>query len=180
MGMGKMSGKGKKMGMMSGKKKMGMGMMGGKGMGMGMMGRMPKMTKKTMRSALPGYPGASHIYHIGSTGFFLDHGDHITLTQDQTTKLNQAKQKALLVQGTFTRQIEQAEQELWLLTSSDSPSIDKIETQVRKIAKLQGDRRIAFIRAVGEAAGVLTSDQRQRLLRERVATDKKTSFKETE
>ena len=31
-------------------------------------------------SAMPGQPGASHLYHIGSTGFFLNHSRHITLT----------------------------------------------------------------------------------------------------
>ncbi len=161
MGMGMMSAKGKKMGMVSGKK-MGMGMMGGKGMGM--MGRMPKMAGMAMPSALPGFPGASHIYHIGSTGFFLDHGEHITLSREQETKLNQFKEKSLLKQATFTRQIEEAEQNLWVLTSSDTPDIAKIDAQVRKIAKLQGDQRIAFIRAVGEAAKVLTNEQRKKLV----------------
>lgn len=58
---------GKGMGMM------GMGMMGGKGMGM--MGGMSNNGMSGMQtpSALPGFPGASHIYHIGATGFFLDH-----------------------------------------------------------------------------------------------------------
>ncbi len=161
MGMGMMSAKGKKMGMMSGKK-MGMGMMGGKGMGM--MGRMPKMAKMSMPSALPGFPGASHLYHIGSTGFFLDHGEHITLSQNQATKLNRQKEKALLKQATLTRKIEGAEQALWVLTSAAEPDATKIEAQVRKIAKFQGDRRIAFIRAVGKAAKVLTDEQRKKLV----------------
>jgi hypothetical protein len=163
MGMGKMPSKGKKMGMQSG---MGMGMgksmMGGKGMGM--MGRMPKMASMSMPSSLPGFPGASHIYHIGSTGFFLDHGEHITLTQDQRTKLNQLKEKAVLEQATFGRQVEEGEQALWMLTGSDKPDATKIDGQVRKIAKIQGDQRIAFIRAVGEAAKILTEAQRKTLV----------------
>ena len=32
----------------------------------------------SMPSALPGFPGQSHLYHIGATGFFLDHPEHIT------------------------------------------------------------------------------------------------------
>jgi hypothetical protein len=36
----------------------------------------------TPTSAMPGQAGASHMYHIGSTGFFLNHSQHITLTKD--------------------------------------------------------------------------------------------------
>ncbi len=168
MGMGMMSSSDKRMGMMS-DKKMGMGMMGGKGMGM--MGRMPRMASMAMPSALPGFPGASHIYHIGSTGFFLDHGDHITLSKEQLTKLNQLKEKTLLMQATSTRQIDEAEQKLWVLTASDEPDVKKIESTIREIAKLNGKRRLAFIRGVGDAAAVLTAHQRQQLLGERVAKD---------
>ena len=51
--------------------------MGTKGMEMGMKGR-EMMGGKGMAgmktpAALPAFPGTSHIYHIGATGFFLDH-----------------------------------------------------------------------------------------------------------
>ena len=39
-------------------------------------------------SALPGNPGGSHLYHIGSTGFFLDQ-PQLTLTSEQQAALNQ-------------------------------------------------------------------------------------------
>lgn len=157
-----MGGSGMGGGMMSG-----MGDSGrGRGMqtGMGMMGRMKGMAQMPMPSALPGYPGASHIYHIGATGFFVDHAGHITLTPDQQQKLNKIKEAALLAQGTFDRQIEESEQQLWVLTSSDSLDATKIEARVGEIAKLNAEKRIAFIRAVGEAAGVLSSEQRQALI----------------
>ncbi|GMR21842.1 MAG: hypothetical protein BMS9Abin37_0160 [Acidobacteriota bacterium] len=130
----------------------------------GMMGRGPKMGSMSVQSALPGFPGASHIYHIGETGFFLDHPEHITLTAGQQKKLNDIKAKTLLADGTFERQIDETEQELWMLTAADEPDIEKIEAKVREIAKLNGDRRLAYIRAIGEAAAVLTDDQRQKLL----------------
>lgn len=164
MGMGMKTSKGKMRGMTFGKKKR-MAMMGGNGMGM--MGRMPKMAKMSMPSALPGFPGASHIYHIGSTGFYLDHGQHITLSQEQTTKLNRQKEKTLLNQATYTRKIEEAEQALWVLTGAAEPDATKIDAQVRAIAKLQGERRIAFIRAIGNAAKVLTDTQRKKLVGQR-------------
>jgi hypothetical protein len=168
--MGMMSGKG--MGRMVDKKQMmmqspGMSadkMSNMKMMGMAMMGKMKGMGSMQMPSALPGFAGASHIYHIGATSFFLDHSEHITLTQEQQVKLNQIKEKELLGQATADRWISQAEQELWVLTSSDSPNAVKIEAKIREVEKLNGDKRIAFIRAVGEAARVLTDEQRKALV----------------
>jgi Spy/CpxP family protein refolding chaperone len=136
-----------------------MGMMGM--MGMGSMKGMGKVQKT---AALPGFPGASHVYHIGATGFFLDHPEHVTLTTKQQTALNGLKEKALLEKSTFQRKIEEAEQELWTLTASDQPDAAKIEAKVREVEKLRGDQRLAFIRAVGEAAKVLTDEQRKALL----------------
>lgn len=177
-GMGMMSGMGGGMGGMTGMGSggtmgqaaggmpggMGMGMMGGEmGMMKGMMGMGPMLPATGQMSALPGFPGASHIYHIGATGFFLDHPGHITLTPEQQMRLNQIRESALLEQATLQRQIDEAEQELWQLTASDTPDAAKIETKTREIAKLQADQRIAFIQAVGEAAGVLTEDQRKQL-----------------
>lgn len=168
------------MGMMAGM--MG-GEMGGTGMGstrpmpgggssgmdqgmMGMMGMPPdaSMGGMAMPTALPGFPGASHLYHIGSSGFFLDHGQHITLTTDQQTALNQVKERALLARADSQRKIDAAEQELWTLTASDQPDAAKIEAKVQEIEKLRGDQRLAFIRSVGDAAKLLTDEQRKSLL----------------
>ena len=177
MSMGGMKGMGGKGGMssmnsdsssgmnMSGQKGMGgMGMM--KGKGMGMMGSMKDMNgspSASMQSALPGFPGASHLYHIGSTDFFLDHGEHIDLTVDQLSKLNQIKEQTNLNQASEERNIEEAEQELWELTAADSPDMRNIEKKIREIEKLKSDKRIGFIHAVGKASQVLTHDQHQAL-----------------
>ncbi|GAA4469947.1 Spy/CpxP family protein refolding chaperone [Novipirellula rosea] len=161
MGMGGMGMKKKGMGMMSG------GMMGMKGMGM--MGRNPamksySMSSMNMSSALPGFPGASHLYHIGETGFFLDHPQHITLSAEQQKQLNEIKESALLATATAQRKIDEAEQQLWQLTGADQPDINKIEAKAKEIASLNVSNRIEFIRAVGKAAEVLTDDQRQVLV----------------
>lgn len=141
----------------------GNGMMGG-GM-MSMMGKQPGgMGSMSMPTALPGFPGASHLYHVGATGFFLDHANHITLTSDQQKALNELKQEALLKQDEAKRKIEATEQKLWQLTSSDAPKIDEIEAAIRSIESLRGDQRIAFIRRVGEAAQQLTEEQRHALI----------------
>jgi Spy/CpxP family protein refolding chaperone len=174
------------MGMMDGDKmmemkKMMMGGMGDKtmggGMGMGMMGDMDMMgmmgmgsmggakdNKMKMASALPGFPGASHIYHIGASDFFLDHPQHITLTTEQETRLVKMKQMTLTTKASGQRKIEEAEQQLWELTASDQPDVAKLEAKVREVEKLRGDQRMAFIRSVGEAAQALTEEQRKILI----------------
>ncbi|CAN5893009.1 hypothetical protein BH11VER1_BH11VER1_01300 [soil metagenome] len=162
----KMGGMGKGMDMGMDKMKMGgMGMMAMDKMKMaGMMG-MPPMggdaPEAMPQSALPGFPGASHLYHLGATGFFLDHATHIALTTEQTAALNQAKEKAALAKSTADRAIAQAEQELWTLTSSDQPDIAAIEAKTAEIGKLTAQTRVAFIRAVGEASKLLTDGQRK-------------------
>lgn len=113
------------------------------------------------QSALPGFPGASHLYHLGATGFFLDHTDHIALTTEQQAGLNKAKEQALLAKSTADRAVEQAEQELWMLTAADQPDATKIEAKLAEIGKLTTDERLAFIRAVGEASKLLTDEQRK-------------------
>lgn len=188
MGEGMMGGMGAKNKGMAGMMEMMMGGMGGKkGMGdmmemdmmqmemmemTGMMG-MGSMSAKDMKgmkgkmrmtSALPGFPGASHLYHIGATDFFLDHPGHITLTTKQQSSLQGAKEKALLEKSTAQRKIDEAEQELWQLTGAEEPDAAKMEAKIRGIEKLRGDQRMAFIRSVGEAAKVLSAEQRQVLL----------------
>tara|TARA_R110002049_G_scaffold288534_1_gene471108 strand:+ start:24544 stop:25518 length:975 start_codon:yes stop_codon:yes gene_type:complete len=149
---------------------MGMGMM----KGMGMMGRNPAMKSSmngmgsmgsmSMPSALPGFAGASHLYHIGETGFFLDHPQHIAITDEQQLQLNKIKESSLLATATSERKIDEAEQELWMLTADAQPDITKIEAKAKEIAQLQVDNRLAFIRSVGKAAEVLTEEQRQTLV----------------
>lgn len=149
---------------------MGMGMKGNR-MGMmpnmkGMMGMNPavpsdSMAEMNMPSDLPGFPGASHLYHIGQTGFFLNHPKHITLTDNQRKKLSAVKEGTLLASSTAEREIAEAEQDLWKLTAADEPDIKKIEAKAKEIAHLQVSSRIAFIRSVGEAANVLTKEQRE-------------------
>lgn len=132
------------------------GMMGMGPMGGGAGGAMPE-------SALPGFPGASHLYHIGATGFFLDHPQHIALTTQQQAGLNKAKEQATLAKSTADRAVEQAEQELWILTAADQPDATAIQAKITAIGKLTGDQRLAFIRAVGDASKILTDEQRKSL-----------------
>ena len=168
---GRSSGAGGGMGMMD-EGEMG-GMSSGGEMGMCCMGEMGGMTEGMKRSGMgsmrssstmPGQPGASHLYHIGSTGFFLNHSKHITLTPEQKMTLNRLKEKALLDRTTAQRRMGQAEQDLYILTGADQPDPAKIQAKVAEIEKLRTDQRMTFIRAVSEAVNVLTHDQHQALL----------------
>lgn len=153
-------------GMSMGTGGMGMKKMGGMmdGMGMMMMGKMPDSSMAT--SSLPGFPGASHIYHIGSSDFFLDHGDHLALTTEQKKALNEIKSSTVLGRNEFDRQLERAEEQLWVLTSEASPDASAIEKALAEIGVLTADKRLDFIRAVGKAAEVLTDQQRGLLVGE--------------
>ena len=142
------------------------------GMGMdamemaGMMGMSPMAggsPAAIAESALPGFPGASHLYHIGATSFFTDHSGHIGLTLEQQVGLNQAKQQAAFAKSTADRATDQVEQELWMLTAADQPDAALIEAKIRENEKLRSDERLAFIRAVGEASKLLTDGQRKSL-----------------
>ena len=136
---------------------------GGAGMGAGApAGGMAGMNAPT--SAMPGQAGASHMYHIGSTGFFLNHSQHITLTSDQKTALNRLKEKAMLDRASEQRRIDQGEQELYALTGADQPDSAKIQAKIGEIEKMRGEQRMSFIMTVGEATKVLSSEQRQALL----------------
>ncbi|MGT2503176.1 Spy/CpxP family protein refolding chaperone [Bradyrhizobium guangxiense] len=132
---------------------------------MGSMGKAPGMGgAMAMPSALPGFPGASHLYHVGASGFFVDYAEKIGLTVEQSTALNAIKQRSLIEQSAAQRNSEEAEQALWMLTAADQPDATAIEAKVREIEKIKSDARLAFIRAVGEAANVLTPEQRKMVL----------------
>ena len=115
-------------------------------------------------SAMPGQPGASHLYHVGSTGFFLNHPQHITLTADQKGTLNRVKEKAMLDRASGQRKIDQTEQELYILTGADQLDNSRVQAKIGEIEKLRADQRMNFIQAVAEASKVLTHDQHQALI----------------
>lgn len=137
--------------------------------GMGAVGGTGSMNRSdindlTRASSRPGLPGVSHIYHIGATGFFLDHAEHIALSAKQQEDLNVVRERALLSKATVQRRIDEAEQKLWELTGADDPDAAKIQATVQEIEKLRGEQRLGLIRSVAEAARRLTAEQRATLL----------------
>lgn len=123
-------------------------------------GSMPAATP----SELPGFPGVSHLYHVGATGFFLDYSIALKLTANQRGALNQIKERSIGEMATALRGIDQAEQDLFVLTAANKPDEAPIQAKVREIEKLRSNARMSFIRAVGEAVDVLTHDQHRAVL----------------
>jgi Spy/CpxP family protein refolding chaperone len=142
----------------------GMAAGGSAGMGAGATGGGGMAGMNAPASATPGQAGASHIYHIGSAGFFLNHSQHITLTSDQRSTLNRLKEKAMLDKASEERRIDQGEQELYALTGADQPDNGKIQAKIGEIERMRGEQRMSFIMTVGEATKVLSPEQRQALL----------------
>ena len=139
-----------------------MGMMHGNSMMGGKMGGMPQ-------SVLPGFPGISHIYHIGATGFFLDHAEHFDTEQlglsfDQKQLLESVSAKSDKAQKDYQEKIEGKEKEIWNLTGSDEPNLKVIAAKIKEVESVNAEKRIAFIKAVGEAASLLTEEQRKALV----------------
>ena len=89
--------------------------------------------------------------------------------KSQQATLNEIKKKSIEALGAAQVRIDQAEQELWMLTGSDRPDSMTVEMKVFEIEGLKVDQRLAFIRSVGEAARVLNGDQRAALLSTRAS-----------
>lgn len=119
------------------------------------------MPRSEMGMPSDGMPSVPHLYHIGSTGFFLDQ-PRIRVTADQQSSLNRIRDGALLVRADADRRLERAEQELWALTDAGTDTA-QIEGKVTEIEKIRANQRIGFIRSVGEAIEVLTPEQRTAL-----------------
>ena len=78
---------------------------------MGAMGKpLGTGTAMGIPSALPGFPGASHLHHVGASGFFLDYAGKLGLSVEQTTALNIVKLRSLVEQSAAQRKVDEAEQ----------------------------------------------------------------------
>jgi hypothetical protein len=127
-----------------------------------MMGRqMAGPSNKPSADNLPAFPGNKHLYHIGADSFFLDKTNLISLNTTQQQQLTFIQNNWQQTDKNLDDKLSQAEQALWLLTAEDSPSVELITTEMEKIALLQMKQRLHFIQNVGNAATILTNEQRQ-------------------
>ncbi len=126
-----------------------------------MLGQGPMPSDPTRAGGLPTAMGSPHIYHVGAETFFLPLASSLALTPEQQQKLTAIREAAAVAFRTGQRRIDQSEQDLWVLTASEAPDISKIQAKAADIASLSAQQRVAFIRAVGEAVGVLSDAQRK-------------------
>lgn len=163
------------------------GMGGSMGDHMQQMGGMMSMMGKSMGNSdapssaegLPGSPGDQHLYHVGAQDFFLNLKERILLTEDQISQLNQIENQNLESKNKSQAALDQAEENLWFLTSSDRPDMAKIESKIREIEKIKSDERLDFIRSVGKATQVLNDAQRRSAVRSSKYNSKPTSHQDS-
>lgn len=110
--------------------------------------------------------GPPALLHLGAKNFFLDQPQKLTLSAEQAKRIGEIKERTAMDMMASDKKIQEAEQQIWKLTSSDRPAPDEIEGRVREVEKLRADQRIAFIRSVSEAANLLTAEQKEVLTRE--------------
>lgn len=110
---------------------------------------------------LPGATGAPHLYHVGAEGFFLEQGTAIGLTADQQAKLSAIKEKADVAYTATQRKLDDAENDLWTLTSAETPDAVKIDAKISEIGRLTAQQRMDRVRAIGTAVAVLSDAQRK-------------------
>lgn len=162
---------------------MGMGMMGMRQAGMAKRGAAMKVmgqkgvgdlpgeagstvSDATPLAPLPSFAGAPGLYHAGSTGFYLDLSDLLSLTADQVEALSSIEAASLGEQEAVRLQVEELETEIWGITGSPSPDSERLGALVERIESLRSQMRLSFIRRVGAAAQVLTEGQRELLANE--------------
>lgn len=115
-----------------------------------------------------GGPGAlpkkSHLLHLGVAEFYLNHKAHLALTSDQQARLKASRAEARAQWLEDEERIQALEVRLWELTGAEPTSLEGVAAVVLEIAGRRADQRLAYVRAVSEAAGLLTAQQRKRLL----------------
>lgn len=92
----------------------------------------------------------------------LKYKDYLRLSSDQVKKLEQLR-------DSYQRQSIRAEADMRILeldiaalTDQQSVEVPKVEQKVRELEKTRADVRIARVRAIEQAKGVLTAEQRRR------------------
>jgi hypothetical protein len=101
---------------------------------------------------------APHLFHLGAVSFFLDQ-EELSPTPEQRSTLSAIRETAVLGYATTQRKIDQAEQDLWSLTSAEHPYASRVEAKLMEIARLSAQQRMDFILAIGKAVAQLTDAQ---------------------
>jgi hypothetical protein len=125
-----------------------------------MLGQPPTVSGSSPTGKLLAPSGPPHLYALAADSFFLDQARALGLSGEQQGSLAVLKESAAMAYATTQRKIDQAEQDLWMLSTSNTPDLAMIEKHIEGIGRLTGHQRMDFIRALREAAGILTDAQR--------------------
>ncbi len=113
---------------------------------------------------LPPAAGAPHLYHLGAENFFIERAVALGFTTQQEAQLSAIKEKAERTYGATQQEIDQAERDLWTLTSAEKPNAGRISDKISEIARLGAQQRMDYVRAVGSAVAVLNDAQREAVI----------------
>ena len=114
-------------------------------------------------TALPGYTSVPHLYHIGESEFFLDYSALLGLTKGQIDQLQAIQSQWQNQQDNMISQRDSLERHTWELTAMGKPDYKAIQKTVMSIESINAQLRLSFIRLVGQAVSVLTSQQVSKL-----------------
>ncbi|MDE2485542.1 MAG: hypothetical protein KGL32_09920 [candidate division NC10 bacterium] len=117
---------------------------------------------------MPGREGPRPGFHGGGghrawpVSLMLRSKDQLGLTSDQVRALRTLRDDFQRGAITRTAQIKLAALDLRGLREQDVLDLPKVEAQVRKIALLRADQRIAHIKLIHASKSVLTPDQQEK------------------
>ena len=126
----------------------------------GPMGMRSEVGMSPAPMVLSGFPGAAHLYHVGSSDFFLNYSESINLTTEQKAAITIIKAGSSLESSEGRLQMDQAEGGLMTLLAAEPQDPRQIQSKLTEIAQLRADQRFRFIARVGEAAQQLSETQR--------------------
>ena len=107
---------------------------------------------------------ADHLLHLGTTGFYLDYEKRLDLDAAQVKALQVIRNDTLRRGAVLDAQLEVKENALWTLTGGTSFDQAVVAATVNEIEALQVERRLLYIVAISQAAGVLRPEQVAKLI----------------
>lgn len=105
-------------------------------------------------------PEASHLLHLGVPRFFTDYRRRLGLSDEQLETLRQSQRTALAKWTEHQSAIDAFEVRVWVLTGDPDYEERELEKVLASMTETRGAQRMAYIRAVRDAARVLTPEQR--------------------
>lgn len=109
-------------------------------------------------------PQGTHLLHLGVQEFYLNHRVHLALTPAQRDSLRRQRTEARRRWEDHEGRIADLEIRLWERTGAQPETLDGVAAVVLAIAGARADQRMDYVRAVSEAANLLTVSQRERLV----------------